>query len=98
MDLAAARDIAIIILAVLNIVAILIAIVLLLVLIGLLRGQIIPLMESLRRTAGTVEGTTTYLSRTAVSPLVRVAGVAAAATKFVQTMRSGPAKNKEEGH
>lgn len=84
MDLATARDIAIVVLAVMNIIVLIIALVLLLVLVQVVRTQIAPLLNSVKRTANTVEGTTSYLSRTAVSPVVRAAGLAAAAARFAQ--------------
>lgn len=92
MDLAAARDVAIIILCIINIITLIVLAVLLWVLVQLVRNGVIPLMNSAKRTVNTVEGTANYLSRTAISPAVRIAGVAAAATTFFRAIRSRPKK------
>lgn len=94
MDLAAARDIAIIFLAILNIIVLITLTILLYVLIHLVRDQIVPLMGSMRRTVDTVEGTTQYISRTAVSPIVRIAGLAVAASRFAEVLRHRSSKKK----
>ena len=94
MDLAAARDIAIIILAVINIITLIVLAILLYVLIQLVRHQIVPLMRSVKRTVDTVEGTTAYVSRSAVSPIARVAGLTVAAAKFFQVL-SGRVRRKK---
>ncbi len=83
------RDIAIIFLAITNLVALLVIIVLALYVIKLLRtlqGEVPALFSSARRTMDTVQGTTTFVGRTAVMPIIRVASGAAAAGRFVQVL------------
>lgn len=94
MDLAAARDIAIIFLAILNIIVLIILAILLYVLVRLVRDQLVPLLGSVRRTVNTVEGTTDYISRTAVTPIVRIAGLAVAASRFLEVIRGRSGKKK----
>jgi hypothetical protein len=74
--LAAARDVAIILLAVLSLVIGALLVVLLLQLqslIKLLREEIRPILASAQDTMGTVRGTTTVVSEYVVSPVARVA-------------------------
>lgn len=94
MDLAAARDIAIIFLAIINIIVLIVLAILLYVLVRLVQDQIVPLLGSVKRTANTVEGTTDYISRTAVSPIVRIAGLTVAASKFLEVIRGRGGKKK----
>jgi len=69
-----------------NIFLLILGIVLLVVLLGVVRSQIVPMLDSLKKTVDTVEGTTVYISRSTVSPLVRIASLAVAASKFVQVL------------
>ncbi len=80
MTLAAVRDVAIILLAVLSIViGVLLGILLLQLqgLIRLLREEVRPILDSLQDTAGTVRGTTAIVSDYVVSPVARVASIVA---------------------
>ncbi|MBI4317792.1 MAG: hypothetical protein HY675_04820 [Chloroflexi bacterium] len=89
MDVGTARDIAIIFLALVNIVALVVVIVLALYTIKLVKsvqGEVSPLFSSARKTMDTVQVTTTLVGRTAVSPIVRVASAVAAASRFAQVM------------
>lgn len=75
MNLQEARDLAIVFLAVESIVVtLLLAIVVALLwrLIDLIRREIKPVLTSLQDTASTVKGTTTFVSDSFVSPLIRV--------------------------
>ncbi len=75
------RDIAIVFVAVMTFfigVAMLVLTVQLAVLVKMLREEVTPLMESLQETLATVRGTTTFVSESVVSPVVKVAGFAAA--------------------
>lgn len=78
-----ARDIAILVLAVINVVVLLLVAIMLLVVVIVMRTQFGPLVQSLRKTANTVEGTASYLSEATAAPVVKVASVMAAAGKFV---------------
>jgi hypothetical protein len=75
------RDISIIVLALSTAITIIFLIILLFQLqslIVLLRDEIQPILESLNETAGTVRGTTTFVSDTVVSPMIQVASYARA--------------------
>jgi len=77
--IAAARDIAIIVVALVTIVIGVFLIVLIfevLALVRMLRADIKPILESADETARTVRGTTTFVSENFVSPLVRVSSFA----------------------
>ncbi len=77
--IAAARDIAIIVVALVTIVIGVILIVLVLEVLSLvrmLREDIKPILQSADETARTVRGTTTFVSENFVTPLVRVSGFA----------------------
>jgi len=88
MWLAAVRDAAIVLLAVLSIViGILLALLLLQIrnLIRLLREEIAPMLASANETLSTVEGTAHFVRRNVVRPVVRVSSYSAGA---MQVMRS----------
>lgn len=54
------------------------------------QGHIVPLLEKLTETVQTVKGTTTFVSESVVTPIIKVAGAAAGARAMVQTlMRRG---------
>jgi hypothetical protein len=54
------------------------------------QGHIVPLLEKLTDTVQTVKGTTTFVSESVVTPIIKVAGAAAGARAMVQTlMRRG---------
>ena len=73
--MASVRDIAIIVLAIESIVVgVLLAILTVQVsrLVKMLREEIKPMLEATQETVGTVRGTSTFLSETVVSPVVRI--------------------------
>lgn len=95
-DLATWRDLAILFLAVMWIVMLVVVTLLLLKIksmIDQLPQRITPILDSARRTAGTVEGTVTsikgtasFVNRTTVTPIIRIAAIGAATTRFVQVL------------
>jgi hypothetical protein len=87
--MAAARDVAIIILAVESIIiGALLAFLIFQVqaLVRLLREEVQPILDSVNETASTVRGTTTFVSDTVVSPVVRVAGLISAVRRIVDVL------------
>jgi hypothetical protein len=83
------RDLAIIIIALESFVLIGVVIFLVLKVMNLvdtIHKEIPGLVASAKRTAQTVEGTATFFSKTVATPIIRVASVAAAASKFTQVM------------
>lgn len=96
LDLATWRDLAILFLAITWIVLLAVVIVLLLKIksmIDELPRRIAPVLDSARRTVNTVEetatsikGTASFVNRTTVTPIIRVAAIGAATTRFVQVM------------
>ncbi len=54
-----------------------------------LRGQVPPLFSTVQQTAGTIEGTVTFIGERAVTPVVRYASVAAAVMRFLQVLFRG---------
>jgi len=59
----------------------------------MIRDKIVPALEKLDDTAKTVRGTATFVSESVVSPIIKVAGAAAATRAMVQTlMRQKPPK------
>ena len=85
MQLADLRDIAVIILAAESIILTLVVIILMFVLIGTVRSmrkEVTTVMTSAQKTANTIQSTTAFVSNVAVLPVVRVAGIAAAASRF----------------
>ena len=86
------RDISIIVLALSTAVTIIFLIILLFQLqslIVLLRDEIQPILESLNETAGTVRGTTTFVSDSVVSPMIQVASYARAVQATVGAFFGG---------
>jgi hypothetical protein len=65
------------------------------------QGHIVPLLEKLTDTVQTVKGTTTFVSESVVTPIIKVAGAAAGARAMVQTlMRRGgadPGESRRNG-
>ncbi len=89
MTIATIRDIAIIILAFLNIVLMVLLVALVYILVRLLlliRSEILPVLGSLKKTTTTVEGTTDFVSTTVVRPLIRLTALMFAVTRFVQVL------------
>ena len=95
-DLATWRDLAILFLAITWIVLLVVIIVLLLKIksmVDQLPQKIGPVFDSARRTASTVEatatslkGTASFVNRTTVTPVIRVAAIGAAAARFPQVL------------
>lgn len=83
------RDLSIIFLALLNIILILMLIVLVFVVLRLLRQlqrEIPTLLDPVKRTLTTVEGTTSFVSKTTVTPVIRASATVAAVSRFAQVM------------
>jgi hypothetical protein len=51
-----------------------------------LQNHIVPLLEKVTDTMQTVKGTTTFVSESVVTPIIKVAGAAAGARAMVQTL------------
>ena len=63
-----------------------------------IRDHVVPALNKLDDTARTVKGTTTFVSESVVSPIIKVAGASAGARAMVQTlMRRNPPKNDKNG-
>ena len=87
--LATIRDIAIILLALLDIVLLIVLIIIaymLLRLVQLLRSEALPVLGAVKKTTTTVEGTTDFVSTTVVRPLISVVALIFAATRFFQVL------------
>jgi len=83
------RDVAIILVAMLDVVllAILVGICyVILRLLLVLRSEVIPVIGTVKRTTTTVEGTTDFVSTTVARPLIRVVALVFAITRFVQVL------------
>lgn len=90
------RDVSIIVLALVTMItSIFLAILLfqLQSLIVLLRDEIQPILESMNETAGTVRGTTTFVSDAVVTPLIQVASYASAVSTTIKTLFGGPRRS-----
>lgn len=86
------RDVSIIVLALVTMItSIFLAILLfqLQSLIVLLRDEIQPILESMNETAGTVRGTTTFVSDAVVTPMIQVASFASAVSTTIKTLFGG---------
>lgn len=96
MWLAAVRDAAIVLLALLSIIiGVLLVLMLLQIrsLIRLLREEIAPLLASANETIATVQGTTDFVSRNVVRPVVQVSSYSSAALQALRSLlyfRRGP--------
>jgi hypothetical protein len=101
-------DIAIILLALVTVVTIVFLAILIFQLqslIVLLREELYPILDSLNKTAGTVRGTTTFVSDAIVTPMISVASTAAAIQQTIRALtgssgrrqraRSGPAQKEQ---
>ena len=49
----------------------------------LLKGEVAPLLDSVRRTVQSVQGTSAFIGETAVAPVIRVYGVVAGARRMM---------------
>lgn len=86
------RDVLIIGVAVLSLIAIGLAIYVvfqILALVRTLRAQVPPLFDAARETAGTIEGTVSFINEKAVAPTVRGAAITAALIRFLQVLTRG---------
>jgi hypothetical protein len=89
------RDISIIVLALVTIVVGLFLAILIFQLqslIVLLRDEIAPILDSVNETAGTVRGTTTFVSDAVVSPMIKVASYGAALRQTIKTLTGTPSR------
>jgi hypothetical protein len=87
------RDISIIVLALVTIIVGLFLAILIFQLqslIVLLRDEIAPILDSVNETAGTVRGTTTFVSDAVVSPMIKVASYSAAVRRTIRTLTGTP--------
>ncbi|HHS97763.1 MAG TPA: hypothetical protein ENK08_07675 [Chloroflexi bacterium] len=96
------RDVAIVLVAFETLVIGLLAVVLILqvqALIGLLRDEIKPMLESVNDTVATVRGTTRFVSHHVVSPAIQAVGFLAGVRRVVQEIVTlgKSVKKKEEG-
>ena len=60
---------------------------------NLLKNEVTPLVNQMRRTAGRVQGTATFIGETAVTPIIRVYGVVAG-TRRAMGVLSGVAARR----
>lgn len=91
------RDIAIIVLALITLVTgILLAVLIFQVqsLIALLREEIYPILRSVNDTASTVRGTTTFVSDTVVTPVIKAASYVSGVRQTVKTLFKSPSRRK----
>jgi hypothetical protein len=91
MWLAAVRDVAIVLLALESVViGVLLALVLLQIrkLIRLLREEVTPMLDSANHTLHTVQGTTTFVSKNVVSPIIRVSSATAGTAQALRSLFS----------
>lgn len=90
------RDALLIVVAIESVIAILLLIVLsiqIMRLVGLLRREVTPILTSARRTAGTIEGSTSFVARTALGPAIAIAGTVAGIRRFLAVL-GGKSKKK----
>lgn len=90
--LAVARDVAIIIVAILDIVLLAILAVIAFLawrLFGQVKGQLPELLDTAKATATTVKGTTDFVSDRAVTPIIRVAALLSAIGRFIAVLFGG---------
>lgn len=62
----------------------------------LLKESVQPSLQNIRQTTGTMRGTAQFVSEKAVSPVVKVYGVAAGTRRFVAVV-SGLRRGRQEG-
>ena len=53
-------------------------------LVRLIRGEVTPVLDSVRRTSNTVKGTAEFIGDSTVRPMIRVVSAVAATTRFVR--------------
>jgi hypothetical protein len=91
------RDISIIVLAFVSVVIGLFLIVLIFQLqslIALLRDEVGPILESANQTAGTVRGTTAFVSDAVVTPMINVASYASGVRHTIKVLTGGGNRSK----
>lgn len=89
--LATIRDLAIILVAFLDVVLLVVLVVITYVILRLLltlRSEILPVMGSVKKTTTTVEGTTDFVATTVARPLIRLVALMFATTRFFQVLIS----------
>ena len=94
------RDVAIIVVALFDIVllAILVGITFVILrLLLVLRAEVMPVLGTVKRTTTTVEGTTDFVSTTVARPLIRFTALVFAVSRFVQVL-FGRGGAQGEGH
>jgi len=87
--LATIRDIAIITIALLDVVLLVLLAAIAYVtwkVLSMIRTELPPVVGSVKKTATTVEGTTDFISTTAAMPLIRAVSLVFAATRFMQVL------------
>jgi hypothetical protein len=55
-------------------------------LVRLLSGEVTPILDSMRRTTSTMQGTAEFVSETTVMPIIRAATAVSAASRFVRSL------------
>ena len=98
--LATIRDVAIILVAILDIVLLAILVIisyLILRLVLTLRSEVLPVLGAVKKTTTTVEGTTDFVSTTVAKPLIRVVALVFAANRFVQVLLGRGGSQGETG-
>lgn len=55
-------------------------------LVRLLQREVMPILDTARRTTTTVQGTANFVSQKTVMPLIRIASATAAANRFVRAL------------
>lgn len=60
----------------------------------LLRGEVAPILDSVRLTLQRIEGTAAFVSETAVSPVIRVYGVVAGAKRMAGVLSGVTGRKK----
>jgi hypothetical protein len=91
------RDISIVVLALVTIIIGLFLVILvfqLQSLIGLLRDEVKPILESANRTASTVRGTTTFVSASMVKPMIEAASLAAGVRRGIRALTGSDQKKQ----
>lgn len=87
--LATIRDLAIILIALLDLILLVILIVLAYVLLRLvqtLRAEVMPVLGAVKKTTTTIEGTADFVSTTVVRPLISLVALVFATTRFFQVL------------
>ncbi len=83
------RDILVVLLAFLSAIVIILLIVLIWqvrTLVQVIRGEVTPILETVRHTSNTVKGTADFVSETTVLPLIRLAAAVTAGTRFFRAL------------